>query len=78
MASHVSPAHLAAAQRPVAEVLLAQQTPREGLRDEVAKDRRTRWGPNVLESEPRFRELRLFLAAVGNPLVLLLLTLSGV
>ena len=77
VASHVSPAHLAAAQRPVAEVLLEQQTPLGGLSDEVAKDRRTRWGPNVLESEPRFRELRLFLAAVGNPLVLLL-TLSGV
>ena len=78
VASHVSPAHLAAAQRPVTEVLLEQQAPLEGLSDEVAKDRRTRWGPNVLESEPRFRELRLFLAAVGNPLVLLLLTLSGV
>ncbi|MFM7159895.1 MAG: cation-transporting P-type ATPase [Planctomycetaceae bacterium] len=78
VATHVSAGHLAAATRSIAELLVEQQTAAEGLTDEVAADRLVQVGRNVLESEPRFRQARLFLAAVSNPLVLLLLGLSGV
>ena len=58
--------------------LTAAQTTLEGLSEDEAQKRMKEFGPNVVAHEQQHRRLKLFLKACVNPLVILLLLLSGV
>ena len=73
----VSALVLAAARGTVDEALAKLETTSRGLTGEEAARRLREHGPNVVAQEQSYRELRLLVRALVNPLVILLLVLSS-
>jgi Mg2+-importing ATPase len=74
----VSPALLRASETESPDVLRELETTVEGLSEEEAAARLRRYGPNVVGQEGKHTLLQLFVRAVVNPLVILLLVLAAV
>ncbi|MCC7106472.1 MAG: magnesium-translocating P-type ATPase [Chloroflexi bacterium] len=55
---------------------MATLPPGNGLTAEEAAERLARYGPNTVETSPRFRLVRTFVGLLTNPLVLILLAAS--